>query len=269
MTRSEKHAKIFNSTAELYDKVRPGYPDEIVEKMLSFASIRSGSRALEIGCGTGQLTVPLAERGLSITALDRGPALAEIAARKCRKFPEVRIVNTTFEEWECEPGSFDLVASAQAFHWIDPDYGIPRAAELLNPTGALALIWNLQDRSRDTDFWKATNPIYDKYLPISKTGSYPLAKSVETYREALESSELFEKPAEFRKAWSRRYSHDEYIMLLHTFSDHVSLTARRRNAFFSEISRVIMDMGGEVERLLETIVIVAKRDWMVNAISVL
>ncbi|NQU05917.1 MAG: class I SAM-dependent methyltransferase, partial [Calditrichaeota bacterium] len=89
--------------------------------------------------------------------------MAEIAERNCREFPDVRIINTAFEEWKNDRECFDLFTSAQAFHWIEPKYGIKRAAELLNQNGAIALIWNTQRRSETTAFWQATNYIYDKY----------------------------------------------------------------------------------------------------------
>ncbi|NQU05916.1 MAG: hypothetical protein HQ568_07470 [Calditrichaeota bacterium] len=70
MLFTESHCNVFNEAAVIYDKARPGYPDELIEEVLSFASMTSDSRILEIGCGTGQLTVPLAKRGFSINALD-------------------------------------------------------------------------------------------------------------------------------------------------------------------------------------------------------
>lgn len=54
--------EIFNEAAELYDRVRPGYPPRLFDDLAELAGLGSGSRVLEIGCGTGQATVPLAER---------------------------------------------------------------------------------------------------------------------------------------------------------------------------------------------------------------
>jgi trans-aconitate methyltransferase len=249
---------VFNGAAELYDKIRPGYPDEIIEEVLSFASMTSDSRILEIGCGTGQLTAPLAKRGFSITALDRGSALVEIARKNCRQFPNAKIINSAFEDWNNDDSEFDLFVSAQAFHWIDPKYGIKRAAELLNNNGAIALIWNTQRRSETTEFWQATNPIYEKYNPVTSAKPHPLEWSIDQYRRELESSDQFENPIEFSKQWSIMYSHDEYIMLLNTYSDHITIPEPQKSAFFGEISDVIMKMGGEVERLYETLTIVAR-----------
>jgi 16S rRNA A1518/A1519 N6-dimethyltransferase RsmA/KsgA/DIM1 with predicted DNA glycosylase/AP lyase activity len=78
----EEGRATFNQDAELYDRSRPGYPDELIADLVRLAGIAPGSRVLEIGCGTGQLTLPLAKRDCQIVALDIGPDLAAVARRK-------------------------------------------------------------------------------------------------------------------------------------------------------------------------------------------
>ena len=120
--------RAFNDVAALYDEVRPGYSADIIDTIVALAGLSPGARILEIGCGTGQITVPLAARGYAITALEPGAALAALAGRKCRPYPRVEIVRTSFEAWAPPPQPFDLVLAAQAFHWIEPRWGCARAA---------------------------------------------------------------------------------------------------------------------------------------------
>jgi SAM-dependent methyltransferase len=61
----------FDEAPELYDRVRPGYPEAVFEDLTTLARLRPGSRVLELGCGTGQATVPLAARGLEVVASRR------------------------------------------------------------------------------------------------------------------------------------------------------------------------------------------------------
>lgn len=61
-----------------YDRLfGPGY----VEFWLSQARI-SGGPILELGCGTGKLSIPLAEAGFSVAGLDHSRALLQFAASK-------------------------------------------------------------------------------------------------------------------------------------------------------------------------------------------
>jgi len=53
----------FGRVAKLYDRVRPSYPDAVIDAVLAFAGLRPGARILEIGAGTGKATMLLAERG--------------------------------------------------------------------------------------------------------------------------------------------------------------------------------------------------------------
>jgi ubiquinone/menaquinone biosynthesis C-methylase UbiE len=53
---------IFDEAASLYDEVRPGYPEDLFDDVISLSGIPAGGRILEIGCGTGQVTVPVAKR---------------------------------------------------------------------------------------------------------------------------------------------------------------------------------------------------------------
>src|SRR5262249_40941602 len=88
----EQLRAVFDQAAELYDRARPGYPAELVEELVQFAEIQAGSRVLEIGCGTGQLTAPLAERGCEIIALDLGPNLAAVAPRNLAAYPSAPVI---------------------------------------------------------------------------------------------------------------------------------------------------------------------------------
>src|SRR2546430_2026280 len=130
----------FDEVAELYDRVRPGYPAELFDDLVELAGLNPGSRVLEIGCGTGQATLPMAERKFDITAIEVGPKLAAVASRNLARFSNVNFIVGAFEEWPVPRESFDAVVSATAFHWLDPSVRVTRAAGALRLSGVLATI---------------------------------------------------------------------------------------------------------------------------------
>ena len=152
---------LFDDVAELYDATRQSYPNEIVEMIVRTAGLEPGSSVLEIGCGTGQLTRKLAGRGLDITAIDIGPAM--VAGAKCNVAdPKIAFQVSSFEEFEASQ-AFDLIVSATAFHWVDPELGLAKAARLLRPSGWLALLttgerYNEPLRSAVRELWAKYNP---------------------------------------------------------------------------------------------------------------
>ena len=231
MATSDELISSFNEAAELYDKMRPLYPDTVIDQIVSSADLKPGSTVFEIGCGTGQLTVPLAKRNFKVTAIDRGEELVRLATYKCRDFPNVEISNIPFEEWHSTE-KFDLITAAQVFHWLEPVSTLSKVSSLLLTGSCIALIWNLQTRSRGTEFWELTQPIYSKYFPPMKRKSIVFEDKVFAYGEALGNSKDFTGVKEIREPWDMVYSAEEYINLLNTYSDHRVLSDEVKPAFF-------------------------------------
>ena len=154
MTEKEILTKVFDDNARAYDKYRPGYPIEIIDEIIQLSHINKEDSILEIGCGTGQISMNFLDRGFSLTAIEKGDALAKIAKEKMTNFPLGKVVNSSFEDWSSNQ-SFKLAISAQAFHWIEKEKGLKKIYDLLAKGGSIALIWNL-DKSQHTDFWGET-----------------------------------------------------------------------------------------------------------------
>ena len=130
----------FDEVPELYDRARPSYPSQLLDDLTLLAPPRDHRRIVEIGCGTGQATVQLAERGYRITCVEVGERLAAVAQRKLSAFPGVEVVNADFESWRPAEANFDAVVAFTAFHWIDPASRYERSAALLRPAGVLAIV---------------------------------------------------------------------------------------------------------------------------------
>jgi len=254
MSELESRRTSFDDVAILYDEVRPAYLDVVIDDIAQFAVLRPESRILEIGCGTGQITLPFADRGYQIVALEPGKALAALATRKCAAYPNVRVYEVTFEEWAAPDQNFDLVLSAQAFHWIEPYAGCRKAASILRSGGTIALVWN-NDVSQETPFYKATQPIYDTYMRRDSSAGWTRAD----IHDALRTSGAFDEIQEIRHPWERTYSCSEYINLLHTFSDHHRLPEPAKIGFFEAIRDVIVSSGGTVTRKYEAQIVLAHR----------
>jgi SAM-dependent methyltransferase len=126
--------RTFNEDAERYDRARPRYPKQMFDD-LAAAAVTPGARVLEIGCGTGQATVALAERGYRILAVELGAEMAMVARRNLARFDSVEVVTAAFEDWPLPDEPFDVVFSATAFHWVDPAVRVSKSADALRPRG--------------------------------------------------------------------------------------------------------------------------------------
>jgi ubiquinone/menaquinone biosynthesis C-methylase UbiE len=184
--RKRRHQRtLFDRVAELYDDSRRGYPAEIVDYMVATAGLTRGSDVLEVGCGTGQLTEQLIDHGLTVTAIDIGPAMIDAARRRVGS-STVHFEVVSFEDFDAAGAAFDLVVSATAFHWVDPEVKFVKAARLLRPAGWLALLATGElyddpfgtallnmwvDRSEDGGAWVTQKKLSDTEI-IASTGLF-------------------------------------------------------------------------------------------------
>lgn len=88
MTGSDRRdlGRVFNEVPELYDRVRPTYPDELFADLVAITGTDRRSSVLEVGCGTGQATRSLAALGYSLTAIEPGAGMAALARQRLAAF---------------------------------------------------------------------------------------------------------------------------------------------------------------------------------------
>ena len=79
MADRERLRATFNSAARRYHQARPDYPDALLAELIRLADLQPGDRLLEVGCGTGKATAPLARRGFRLIGVELGPELAAVA----------------------------------------------------------------------------------------------------------------------------------------------------------------------------------------------
>lgn len=252
---------VFGEVAEIYDRARPGYPKQLVDDVISFAQLGEGDRVLEVGCGTGKATVEFAARGLDMLCLEPSEAMATVARRKCEHFPGVVIETETFEDWELEPGAFELLISAQAWHWVSPEARLAKARDALAPGATLAVFWNAVEW-RDESMRAALDDLYERLVPepIATRPGYPGTRSSRSLSvEELHDSPLFESISAPEYPWSATYTTDSYLELLSTHSDHRMLAGDDFRRLADEVARLIDDSGGTLRVDYVTRLHVARR----------
>ncbi len=227
---------VFGEDAELYDRVRPSYPDELVEDVVGLVGLPC--RAVDAGCGTGKATVLLAARGVEGIAVEPDEAMARVVKRRVGDYPGWRVEVSDFEDWAPATGdaAFDLVTCAQAWHWIDRERGARQAERLLRPGGWLA-IWGHEPEFHDSPLRTAIDEAFAKYAP------HPSARS-RVPRERIPAGSAFDEPVEREYRGWRDYSAAEWVDLMRTSSDLRILPARRRQALLRALGAAIEEHGG-------------------------
>jgi ubiquinone/menaquinone biosynthesis C-methylase UbiE len=250
----EKLKTSFGKLSGTYDEVRPDYPEELVNDVIQISSVPSSGRILEIGTGTGKATRPFAERGYEITALDISGEQMAIARRNLLQFSTIKYMVSAFEQADLPANGFDLVFAAQTFHWINPEIGYKKVAEVLKENGYLAFFSNFQARNAELE--QQVRKLYTKHCP-----DYPGADeygTLRTLQEQFEGSGLFGNVE--RKTYMRdiEYTREKYLGLVSSFSWVSTLPEDKKVQFFRELEGIIKD-NKILSVPTESILLIAKK----------
>ncbi len=255
----KKSSQSFDAVAEDYDAFRPGYPKELVDCIIELTGLPPGGKILEVGAGTGKATRLFAERGYQMLCIEPGANLAAVAAQNCQAYPAVRFEISRFENWQETPDLFDLVISAQAFHWVPKEIGYAKAARALKPAGSLALFWNMYPGFNAGPLRLEMDKIYQEISPEIASPMTEMEETIKIRTSDIEASGLFGPVILKRFPWSMCYTSGQYQGLLNTYSDHLLLSEEKRMRLYKAIGDVIERHGGFIDRPYVAVLFLAQK----------
>lgn len=166
-------ARSYETIAELYERVRPTYPQEAVAWLVDQLGINATSTVLDLGAGTGKLTRMLVPLAGHVTAVEPGP---EMLAQLARAVPGAQAVLGAAEAIPLADGSVDAVVCGQSFHWFREDEAVPEIQRVLRPGGGVGLIWNV--RNPDDELQQEVTALLEPFVP---PGRPPVGASVRAF----------------------------------------------------------------------------------------
>jgi SAM-dependent methyltransferase len=232
----------FDIAPEDYQRTRPVCPPQLFDDLIDRAGLRAGDRVIEIGCGTGQATVPLAQRGLVVTAIELGGGLAALARRRLAGFPAAEVVTCSFEDWQPQRALADAVVAVNSLHWIDPQLRYSKPYQLLRPGGSMAVAGCQWARPADAErFW---TDVQEDYRAAGFEGSPPpLPEHIGPRHFPPEAGSLFDEVASLRYPFQVRYSAEDYLANLATQSGTHALGEVQGTEFLARVRRRLESLG--------------------------
>ena len=133
---------LFRGTAEYYWRYRSPYAPEALAHVVASFGLGRGDRVLDLGCGPGILTLPMAEISKDVIALDPDPEMLEEGRRQARAagLSNIDWRQAGSREVAGLTGPFKLVVMGQSFHWMDRDQVLTDLYDLVEDGGGLAMI---------------------------------------------------------------------------------------------------------------------------------
>jgi SAM-dependent methyltransferase len=233
-------ANSFGEDAEQYDRSRPSYPVELVDDLVSADT----HAVLDVGCGTGIASRLFIARGCALVAVEQDARMAAVARRT-----GVDVDVATFETWTPRGAPFDLLISAQAWHWVDPAIGPAKAAAVLRAGGRFAAFWNLS--AHEAAFRDALTDVYSRHAPELVGRSTALGTLPSEWSAPLDAGTLGDASGfahiEWRTyPWRHTYSRDEWLDQLPTHSDHRLLPPPTLAALLADVGAAVDAQGGHL-----------------------
>jgi SAM-dependent methyltransferase len=245
---TDERRRSFDQMAPLYARARGAPPAELFDAVAAF--VAPPADALEIGCGPGNASLPLLERGYRIHAVELGENLAAFARERLAAFPFTVEVGK-LEDASLPAASVDLVVCSSAFHWLDRERALRQVVKALRPGGGLALIWGSPRRTaEDNRVDEAMQAAYLAHAPeITRTTVDRMSSKVDEIGQAVRDTPELRDYDEQLFAQTHLFDRQRYLDMLATFSDHATLPAEQRTRLFAAIGEIIDgQFGGHVER---------------------
>lgn len=238
--------KVFGEVADVYDEVRPGYPDALAPLIAEYAG--GIDSLVEVGAGTGKATEMLMRLGVPITCVEPDERMAEILATR---FPAVTAIHAHFEEWTPPPGGVPLLACALAWHWLDPSSRCELAHAALAPHGTLA-VFEQHHALADPATEQALNAVMPHNPNADRSRSW--------IHDEIRDSGLFHDVRSHTLHLDLRYETERYIKLMATYSNFRLQDAAAQQRLREAVREAVTSVGGVVVIDMHTTLVLARRE---------
>jgi SAM-dependent methyltransferase len=213
--RTAYDPELFAGTASYYRRYRSHYPPETFTYLRDRFALGPGVRVLDLGCGTGWLTIPLARLGCDVTGMDPDAAMLAEGRDEAGDSLQIRWVEGSSWDLSSALGRFRLVVMGQSFHWMDRDATVAALDPLIDAGGGIALVAPAHRPSPPTDELghaeQAIRGIVAQFLgPERRAGSGTYGHPIDHHERVLERS-AFSLVQSWRHPWPREWSIDDLV----------------------------------------------------------
>lgn len=252
-------AESFGVDPARYDRARPPYPIEMIDAILRSLH---GRRVLDVGCGTGIEARQFGSAGCDVLGVEPDSRMAEFA-----RGTGVEVEEATFENWDAAGRRFDAVIAGTAWHWVDPDVGPRKAAQVLRARGRIAPFHHVFEAPSMVA--EAMSSAFREVAPDSPlgVGGGSSGSALAMYQplfdriaDGIRASGQFTEPERWDFEWTRQVSRAEWLDQIPTLGGMTQLEAAALNIVNDRVGAAIDTIGDSVTVSYTTVVVTATRN---------
>lgn len=266
----------FAGAESYYAEYRPGYGDDALRYLRERFDLGEGDRVLDLGCGAGQIAVPMAAHVGEVVGVDPNPAMLREARERTdaagRENTEwVLGSDADLRDSEADGsgpiddlGAASLVTMGRSFHWMDQEATLERLHSMIDPGGGIAVINDEEWLTRGTEAWQdAAYDIASEYVDDLPDRTGPVDYSDDPWDELIASFGFADvETATFRV--DREWTVDEvagYLFSLSFCSPATFVDESERESFEATLRERLRDEdGAPFRQRAEVSVIAGRRD---------
>lgn len=236
---------LFASAVPYYARYRTGYPPDGVAALAARTGLDAGEDAVDIGCGSGQLAIPLARHARHVLAidpvggmLDEGRAAATAAG----------VANVTWLAGDSARlaslvrSPARLATFAASFHWTDRTAVLATLDRLVAPGGSVVVVDDDLGDDEQPDWADAIAEVRAGYAglePLPVVGRQPPGQ---THCDVLRAS-AFSDVSTSTWSWTRRLTVEEVVGLQLSYSFSTpALLGDREAEFRAEVAARVLEL---------------------------
>lgn len=241
---ARRMAESFGTDAQRYDRARPGYPDALVERIVTKSPGPDVLDVLDVGCGTGIAARQFQAAGCTVLGVEPDVRMADFARAR-----GLRVEVADFEAWQPAGRTFDAVIAAQSWHWTDPVAGAVKAARVLRPGGRLAIFGHVYEPPAEVA--EPFAAAYRRVAPDSPLNGQPARRPLDLYEagyakfaDRIRETGRFGEPGQWRFDWQHSYTRDQWLDLLTTTGGLTPLRPDQLAGILDAVGSAIDSLGG-------------------------
>lgn len=244
---ASNYRDLFRSTAWYYARYREGYPAEFYDVLKKKFELSKNDRILDLGCGTGQIAIPLSACVKEVVAMDPEPEMIAEGREQeklgnCLNITWVEGGSSDLPVLKEKLGSFKLVTIGTAFHWMDREKTLEDLYEIITGKGGITIAWNTSIWNNPAIEWqKAVRQVIKKYLGEERRAGSGTFNVAPIRHEVFVKNSSFKNMETYKQHWTRKSTLEEVTGNLYSTSmANTSVLGSLKEAFERDLKDELM-----------------------------